>query len=671
MASSNVQDVRNRVLQLAREIEQLSHSTMPPDRFFEEFLARLTQAVGAEAGAVWFTGGGRLDLRCETGLSGTGLTESASAQEQNRKLLSNVITTGEASSHDPATEGELASPTQHLVIMAALHCQKECVGAVQIFQRADTPRESRPGYLQFLEQMCGFASMYLERSGQAASGSSEQFAGDLENYLLQIHRTLELDEVASVAANDGRILLNCDRFSVALHRGRRTDIKAISGQDAVNSRANLVRTMAALAQSVIKTGEPLAYTGRVEGLAPQIEKPLANYIQESGSRMVLVVPMRENQPVVRKDEEQDRKNRERKDAKPFGCVIVEQVADSEPRPGLREQAALVADHVAEAMFNAREYHRIFALRLWRWLGRLTEWFHGRKLAKTTAFLAVIAGLIAALTLVPWEYRVTGEGTLLPINQKQVFAPWDGRIIELTISGGEHVNQGDVLARMENKELLSDLTAYQTELNEKTKLLNSLQAQIDEEEILLDRSRLTELMGQREKTMVELTGIREQLTILSERIDSLTIRAPSSGRVATFQVRQRLENRPIQRGEVLVEIMEDEGDWHLELELEEQRMGHILQARKSAAESDQLRVEYRLATDPESTYVGRLSTLASRSDKSADLGNVVEAFVTINKDDLPERRIGAEVRAKIECGTRSLGYVLFGDVVEFIQKYFWL
>ena len=93
MASSNVQDVRNRVLQLAREIEQLSHSTMPPDRFFEEFLARLTQAVGAEAGAVWFTGGGRLDLRCETGLSGTGLTESASAQEQNRKLLSNVITT--------------------------------------------------------------------------------------------------------------------------------------------------------------------------------------------------------------------------------------------------------------------------------------------------------------------------------------------------------------------------------------------------------------------------------------------------------------------------------------------------------------------------------------------------------------------------------------------------
>jgi hypothetical protein len=31
------------------------------------------------------------------------------------------------------------------------------------------------------------------------------------------------------------------------------------------------------------------------------------------------------------------------------------------------------------------------------------------------------------------------------------------------------------------------------------------------------------------------------------------------------------------------------------------------------------------------------------------------------------RIGAEVRAKISCSDRSLGYVLFGDVIEFIQK----
>lgn len=676
MASSNVQDVRDRVLQLAREIEQLSQTAMPPDRFFEEFLGRLTQAVGAQAGAVWLVGGGRLDLRCDIRLANTGLMNSPTAQRQNEKLLANVINTGEASAHVPDGGAEIAAPTDHLVIMAALHCKKECVGVVEIFQRPDTPRESRPGYLQFLEQMCGFASRFLERSSQAADApAAGQFSADLESYLLQIHRSLTLEEVAATAANDGRILLNCDRFSIALHRGRRTDIKAISGQDSVNARANLVRTMAALAQNVIKTREPLAYTGRVENLAPQIEKPLANYIQESGSRMVLVVPLFENSPVLKKDEdERDRKKDEQVDRKAFGCIIVEQVADSEPKPGLQEQAELVADHISEALFNAREHHRIFGLRLWKFLGRMIEWFHGRKLAKTLAITTAIAGIAAILTFVPWEYRVTGEGTLLPITQKQVFAPWDGRIVELRIEGGEHVEAGQVLAILENKELLSDLTAYETELNEKTKLLNSLQAQIDEEESAGDRSKLTELMGQREKTVVELEGVEAQIRILTERIDSLTVVAPISGRVATFQVEQRLENRPIQRGEVLVEIMDDEGQWHLELDLEEQRMGHVLGARETAFDetgSHDLRVEYRLATDPESTYVGQLSKLASRADKSADLGNVVEAFVTINKEDLPERRIGAEVRAKIDCGKRSLGYVLFGDVVEFVQKYLWL
>ena len=34
-------------------------------------------------------------------------------------------------------------------------------------------------------------------------------------------------------------------------------------------------------------------------------------------------------------------------------------------------------------------------------------------------------------------------------------------------------------------------------------------------------------------------------------------------------------------------------------------------------------------------------------------------------------IGAEVRSKISCGKRSLGYVLFGDVIEFVRQRLWL
>jgi len=43
-------------------------------------------------------------------------------------------------------------------------------------------------------------------------------------------------------------------------------------------------------------------------------------------------------------------------------------------------------------------------------------------------------------------------------------------------------------------------------------------------------------------------------------------------------------------------------------------------------------------------------------------------VAVNKDDIPpESRTGSGVSAKIDCGKRSLGYVWFHDVIEFIQS----
>lgn len=38
---------------------------------------------------------------------------------------------------------------------------------------------------------------------------------------------------------------------------------------------------------------------------------------------------------------------------------------------------------------------------------------------------------------------------------------------------------------------------------------------------------------------------------------------------------------------------------------------------------------------------------------------------------PHPQIGAEVIAKINCGKKPLGYVLFGDVIEFLRKRLWL
>jgi hypothetical protein len=175
-----------------------------------------------------------------------------------------------------------------------------------------------------------------------------------------------------------------------------------------------------------------------------------------------------------------------------------------------------------------------------------------------------------------------------------------------------------------------------------------------------------------KTEIEIIGLQEQVDIFTERQKHLKVYSPIDGVLATFQVEQKLLNRPVKSGETLVEVMDDRGAWRLELEVEEHRMGHIFEGQKKL-ETEELPVEYVLATRPEDTYVGTVETIATRADVAAEKGSIVEIHTKIEAGDLPadRRRIGADVRAKINCGKSSLGYVLFGDVIEFLRKRFWL
>ncbi|MBL8811132.1 MAG: hypothetical protein JNM43_13220, partial [Planctomycetaceae bacterium] len=52
-SDENLRKVRERVMQLAREIEQMSGQDLAPQMFFQEFLVRVVTAIGAKAGAVW------------------------------------------------------------------------------------------------------------------------------------------------------------------------------------------------------------------------------------------------------------------------------------------------------------------------------------------------------------------------------------------------------------------------------------------------------------------------------------------------------------------------------------------------------------------------------------------------------------------------------------------
>ena len=673
MSNSSVQEVRDKIIQLAREIEEHSRSNMPPKEFFSEFLKRVVGAVGARAGVVWLRNdANRLELLQEIGLENTGFHENPDAMTTNQKLLTEVLSNGQACTYHPAETSEQL-PTEDMLVLAALQSNKEVVGVVQIFQRHDTPAQARPGFLQFVEQMTGYACRYLDNQGNEDASNSmavSQIAEDFEQFVLQLHKSLDVKEVAFTAANDGRLLVGCDRISIAVLDGRKTVIRAVSGQDSVNQRANLVRKMTKLASHVIRTNEKMEYTGKVDHLAPKIERALADFVQESGSRMVTVIPVFKPDPVIEKEDSNSRPLE--KVRKAVGGIIIEQVAESQPKPGVLDKGDLISDHIGASIYNAKQYNRLFLMPLWRGLGKVFGFLEGRNGLKAALVVLALAGVVAAMVMVPWDYRVEGQGKMMPIIQKDVFVPWDGEVVEILAESGKHVEVGQPLLRIKNPDLKTQLTAAKGELNSKAALLKTIHGELNRNLRPTEPSKRNELEGQMKQTQEEMDALKKQIKIIDDRIDSLNVKAPISGVIATFQLEQLLLNRPVRRGEVLLEIKHDDGEWHLELDVEEKRMGHFLNAVKANNNDLARNVEFKLATDSESEFQGKVSKVSTRANSSQEAGSVVMIFCEFDKAQLPRQpRIGAEVRAKINCGQKSLGYVLFGDVVEFVQKYFWL
>ncbi len=559
----------------------------------------------------------------------------------------------------------------HSIVMSPVIVDGAPPHLIELFSLT-VPSENETSELrELIETLCSYLNRYLENSkgNQQAPVSDDEFWQRFDAYLLRLQKSLDLKQTISIAVNDGRSLIGADRVSIALKYGHQTRIYGISGQDGVQHRSNLVQSMASMAGQAIKIGQPITYQGNIDNIPPMLEQPLADYLTESRTRMVMLSPLHEPDPEVDPDENPSAKAEH--DPKVIGCLIVEQATEVRPKKHVVQKTELLREHIEVAIHNCQRHETIFLLPLWRLLGRTVRSFKGKRLWIASALLAGIGVLSLLLAFVRWDYRVEGKGQAMPVHQHQVFAPWDGEVVEVLVESGEQVSARQPLLRLESDSLDAERIATKNERLEKEKLVAALTTQRAEAIRRDNAEELIRVSAELAKAVIEFEGASARLDKIHSRIDKLTVLAPEAGVVATFQIDLLLRNRPVSRGELLVEIMQPEGPWRLELEIPEYRMGHVMRSITSN-ESKMLPVEYIPATAVEKSFPATLSIddIATRSGESEAEGTVIEVFADINKDDLPSQSLGAAVTAKINCGKRSLFYVLFGDVIEFLQRHLW-
>jgi hypothetical protein len=168
---------------------------------------------------------------------------------------------------------------------------------------------------------------------------------------------------------------------------------------------------------------------------------------------------------------------------------------------------------------------------------------------------------------------------------------------------------------------------------------------------------------------EIESLEEQRQLWLARRADLTVTSPIDGVVVTWQVRDRLILRPVEKGQVLLSVADKTGPWELEVHMPDDRLGHVNRAYAAArAAGRELEVDYILATDPGTRHQGKVREIHEQAEVHGDHGNTVLVRVTIDPDRHEKEALGAgaSVTARIACGQRSLGYVWFHDVLAFIR-----
>jgi hypothetical protein len=200
------------------------------------------------------------------------------------------------------------------------------------------------------------------------------------------------------------------------------------------------------------------------------------------------------------------------------------------------------------------------------------------------------------------------------------------------------------------------------------LVATRRAMLEETKITADeRARMAGRAAQLER---EIESLATQLVLYETKKKDLEVRSPIDGVIVTWQVRDRLLLRPVEKGQVLMRVADKTGPWELEVHMPDDRLGYVNRALAEAqAEGRELEVDYILATDPGTRHYGTVKEIHEQAEVRGEQGNTVLVRITIDptRHEKEELGAGASVTARINCGKRSLGFVWFHDVLAFIQS----
>lgn len=642
--TAQFEQAKARIQNWVREIAVLSRTNTPVPEYFAQFLERVVKCIDAHGGAIWLHGAQEVQLLCDIRLDDIEFKTNPEQRNGVLRAIKDVIENKrplvvgplgpdlepQSAMSDFATDNpSIVNQTKYPLFYVPLMVDNQAVGVLHTWQRPYRDPKTNQDFITFLTSVSTYAESYLK------SRKMVELARESQQYqkLLLLSNALagQLDEtqICLTAVNHAREILNCDRCVITSKHGDKWSVTSVSGVAQPQKKSQLVKMLAALAESV-PDGETKMF---VRGDEKRASKEADAYFSESNLNSVLALPIKA------------------KDGKRLGTFLAES-AGKNPWPEiLNRTAALLLDPLGLAITTAREYKELPLLPVMQQVHKTKAALLGPKRHRTLAKIGIPIVALVILAFMPWKLTVEGDCTLLPTLRAVVPTEIGGRITQVLVKEGDDVRIGQVLAKLDDTKIKLDLAVARQE-----------KARWEAE---AGRQRTAGDEGQRRVAELQAELASHQIVKLEHDLALTEIRSPLEGRVLTKDLHLRV-GQVLQDGEVFAEVANLDR-WECVINVREADVSQIDERLRHGKPVYADFILYSHTTQRKSAVVndrskvGQLSTAAERQNVFQ-----VTADVTAEGDLAREFKPGYTGRAKLDTGWRVAGYVFTRRFLNFLR-----
>jgi multidrug efflux pump subunit AcrA (membrane-fusion protein) len=285
--------------------------------------------------------------------------------------------------------------------------------------------------------------------------------------------------------------------------------------------------------------------------------------------------------------------------------------------------------------------------IWRKIGRsLRQQAHrlfgphhvGRKVVTAAALL-----LIAVFTVVTGNYRVTAPAVVEGLVQRAIVAPFDGYIETQHARAGEVVEEGELLATLDDQDLALERIRWSTK---------SRQSLAEYDQALARRERSSANI-----IRAELEQAQAQVQLLDQQLARTRITAPFHGVIVAGDLSQKVGGA-VRRGEELFRLAPLE-DHRVILKVDESDIMDIEVGQQGSL---------RLASLPDRPLAYEVTLVTSIAEQEEGRNYFrVEALL---KDQFPDLRPGMQGVAKTQVEDRLVIRIWTEKLVDWLRMFAW-